>query len=258
MDEKYSGVDIKPQKLGNRSINDYIFLPYPMLEKRGDPNSAVACHEFMHVLGAADAYSYETADEEFVGELDVMASGYGRETPGMPLSYVLYKIGFLSEGENIAPVLAPGEYTLFSTESGRGETKAYKLVLPDYETKRESFYVEYREKTGYGAGLSSGFEDGAFIVYRVNERLRPPRRRLRQGISRQRLRQAGNVRVQIQAKITFRRLLRKPARVGERYLSRGDFRSARLHFFRRKQERVRRDNLFRRDGNRRYGEFQKA
>ena len=170
VDEKYSGVDIKPQKLGNRSINDYIFLPYPMLEKRGVPNSAVACHEFMHVLGAADAYSYETADEEFVGELDVMASGYGRETPGMPLSYVLYKIGFLSEGENIAPVLAPGEYTLFSTESGRGETKAYKLVLPDYETKRESFYVEYREKTGYGAGLSSGFEDGAFIVYRVNER----------------------------------------------------------------------------------------
>lgn len=170
VDEKYSGMEIKSQKLGNKSINDYICLPYPMLEKRGKPNSAAACHEFMHVLGAADAYSYETTDEEFVGELDIMAAGYDRETPGMPLAYTLYKIGFLSEGENIAPVLTPGEYTLFSTESGSGEIKAYKLVLPGYKTKRESFYVEYREKKGFGAGLSSGFEDGAFIVYRVNER----------------------------------------------------------------------------------------
>lgn len=170
VDEKYSGKEIKPQKLGDKSINDYIFLPYPMLEKKGKLNSVAACHEFMHVLGAADAYSYETTDEEFVGELDIMASGYGDETPRMPLAYTLYKIGFLNEGENIAPVLASGEYTLFSTESGQGKTKAYKLVLPEYKTKRESFYVEYREKTGYGAGLSSGFEDGAFIVYRVNER----------------------------------------------------------------------------------------
>ena len=170
VDEKYSGREIKSQKLGDKSINDYIFLPYPMLERKGKPNSVAACHEFMHVLGAADAYSYEGTGEEFVGELDVMASGYGGETPGMPLAYTLYKIGFLSEGENVAPVLAPGEYTLFSAESGRSKTKAYKLVLPEYKTKGESFYVEYREKTGYGAGLSSGFEDGAFIVYRVNER----------------------------------------------------------------------------------------
>ncbi len=170
VDEKYSGVEIKSQKLGDKPINDYIFLPLPMLEKNGEPNSAAACHEFMHVLGAADAYSYETPDEEFVGELDIMASGYGGKTPAMPLAYTLYKIGFLSEGENIAPVLASGEYTLFSAESGKGETKAYKLVLPDYESKGESFYVEYREKTGYGAGLSNGFDGGAFIVYRVNER----------------------------------------------------------------------------------------
>ncbi len=169
VDEKYSGKTIKEQKIGNKSIIDYIFLPYPLLERDGEAFSSAACHEFMHVLGAADLYSYQDDRRELVGELDIMAVDRAEPAPVLPLSYTLYKIGFLKEGENIAPVLKNGEYTLFSTESGKGQIKAYKLVLPTYETKRESFYIEYREKTGYGAGLSNGFDGGAFIIYRVNE-----------------------------------------------------------------------------------------
>lgn len=169
VDEKYSEKTIKEQKIGDKSIIDYIFLPYPLLEKDGKALSSAACHEFMHVLGAADLYSYEDERRELVGELDIMAVDRSEAAPVLPLSYTLYKIGFLSEGENIAPVLSGGKYTLFSTESGKGKIKAYKLVLPGYETKRESFYIEYREKIGYGAELSNGFDGGAFIIYRVNE-----------------------------------------------------------------------------------------
>ncbi len=170
VDESERNKEIKTQKLGNKSINDYIFIPYPMLERYGEANSVAVCHEFLHVLGAADAYSYEKPEEEAVGELDIMAAGYDCKNPSMPLSYTLYKIGFLSEGENVAPVLKPGEYSLFSTESAKGKIKAYKLVLPAYRTKNESFYIEYREATGYGRSLSNGFDGGAFVIYRVNER----------------------------------------------------------------------------------------
>lgn len=169
IDERYSSLDIKEQKVLNKSINDYIFLPYAMMKHGDTPSSVTICHEFMHVLGAADMYSYSGGEKELVGELDIMSSGYTGVTPKMPLSYTRYKTGFLKEGENILPVTGEGEYTLSSTESGKSKVKAYKLVLPDFETERECFYIEYRQKTSYGSELSSGFEDGAFIIYRVNE-----------------------------------------------------------------------------------------
>lgn len=159
--------EIKQQKVGDKSINDYIFLPYSLAEVGGKANSFAACHEILHVFGAADMYPYGSS-KEYAGELDIMASS-GGAVPSMPLSYTRYKAGFLTEGENIAPVLKSGKHTLFSTESGKGKVKAYKLVLPEYSSKKESFYIEYREKTGYGAELSNSFEGGAFIVYRVNE-----------------------------------------------------------------------------------------
>ena len=168
IDDKYSKTEIKEQKLGNKSINDYIFMPLPMIAANGTVEPAAICHEFLHVLGAADLYSYTDTGKEAVGELDIMAASYGGAL-SMPLSYTRYKIGFLSEGENIAPVLQSGEYDLFSTESGKGKIKAYKLVLPEFLARKESFYIEYREKIGYGEGLSNGFAGGAFIVYRVNE-----------------------------------------------------------------------------------------
>lgn len=168
VDDKYSETEIKEQKLGNKSINDYIFMPLPMMVTGENLSSAAICHEFLHVLGAADLYSYTDKGKEAVGELDIMAASYGG-IPAMPLSYTRYKIGFLSEGENVAPILKSGEYDLFSTESGKGKIKAYKLVLPEFSARKESFYIEYREKIGYGEGLSNDFTDGAFIVYRVNE-----------------------------------------------------------------------------------------
>lgn len=168
VDDEYSETEIKEQKLGNKSINDYIFMPLPMILTGENQSSAAICHEFLHVLGAADLYSYTDTEKEAVGELDIMAASFGGAL-SMPLSYTRYKMGFLSEGENIAPVLQSGEYDLFSTESGKGEIKAYKLVLPEFSARKESFYIEYREKVGYGAGLSNGFTGGAFIVYRVNE-----------------------------------------------------------------------------------------
>ena len=166
-DESCAKSEIERQKLGDKSINDYIFLPYSVMESDGKASSFAACHEMLHVFGAADMYPYDSL-KEYVGELDIMASS-GKTIPSLPLAYTRCKIGFLSEGENVAPVLKPGEYSLFSAESGKGKVKAYKLVLPEYLSKKESFYIEYREKIGYGSELSNGFDGGAFIVYRVNE-----------------------------------------------------------------------------------------
>lgn len=156
--------DIKSVKLGNKSINGYILLPYAFISDGETVNITTLCHEYMHALGAPETYSL-TSDTTLVGEFDITA-GKDTKKPNLSLSYLRQKMGWLDEGEQIKGVPKSGEYFLTAVES-EGGVKAYKIALPDYYETGECFYVEYRT-LGEGS-LSTDPTDGV-IVYRVNEK----------------------------------------------------------------------------------------
>lgn len=156
--------DIKTVKLGNKSINGYILLPYAFISDGENVNITTLCHEYMHALGAPETYSL-TSETTLVGEFDITA-GKDTKKPNLSLSYIRQKMGWIEEGEQIKGVSKSGEYELTAVES-EGGVKAYKIALPDYYETGECFYVEYRT-LGEGS-LSTDPTDGV-IVYRVNEK----------------------------------------------------------------------------------------
>ena len=155
--------DIKEIKLGDKSINSYIFIPFAFISNGENLMTTTLCHEYMHVFGAPDLYSNKT-DKEYVGEFDVLG-GKDTDIPNLSLSYVRYKLGWISEGKEIQSISSNGEYILYPTEEN-GEVLAYKITLTDFFEKGESFYIEYRKLED--GSLSNVSADGV-IIYRVNE-----------------------------------------------------------------------------------------
>lgn len=151
-------------KLGNRSINSYIIMPYAFINSSEKVNITTLCHEYMHVLGAPDLYSYTNSSVDFVGEFDLLGNKE-TEIPNLSLSYIRYKMGWLDENEDIMPISKSGEYILSPAEEGQGVV-AYKITLPDYYERGESFYVEYRN---LGEGSLSTSNTEGLIVYRVSQ-----------------------------------------------------------------------------------------
>ncbi len=156
--------EISKIKLGNRSINSYIIMPYAFINNGENVNITTLCHEYMHVLGAPDLYSYTNSLVDCVGEFDLLGK-QDTEIPNLSLSYIRYKMGWLNENEDIMPISKSGEYILSSAEDGEGVV-AYKITLPDYYSNGESFYVEYRN---LGEGSLSTQTTEGLIVYRVSQ-----------------------------------------------------------------------------------------
>ena len=155
---------IKEAKLGNKSINSYILLPYAYLYDGNKTTTTTLCHEYMHVLGAPDLYSYDVEGKRQVGEFDVLG-GESTPYPTHSLAYVKCKLGWLREGEDILPITHSGEYVLPAVEDGKG-VKAYKITLASYYENGDVFYLEHR-KLG-NASLGQNRTEGV-IIYRVNE-----------------------------------------------------------------------------------------
>lgn len=152
--------------LGDSLVKKYVFMPLGEIFDGDKIYVATAAHETLHALGAADAYT-ESGDVEPVGSLDVMGDSPSRRKsvePVLPLSYVRQKMGFLKEGVDVLPATESGDYVLYPTDEGEGEVKAYKIVLPSFAERGESFYVEYRRSDGDGKPEFDGL-----IIYRVNE-----------------------------------------------------------------------------------------
>ncbi|MBQ7373635.1 MAG: hypothetical protein IJW64_03640 [Clostridia bacterium] len=153
---------VKEIKLGDRSINSYIFIPYAFISDGENLKTTTLCHEYMHALGAPDLY--RNGAKEFVGEFDIMG-GTETDVPNLSLSYVRYKLGWISELSHVEPISKSGEYVLYPTEN-YGGTLAYKITLPEFAEKGESFYIEYRK---LGEGSRANTQTEGVIVYRVNE-----------------------------------------------------------------------------------------
>lgn len=149
-------------KMGDKSVSSYIFIPYAFISNGENVKTTTICHEYMHALGAPDLY--RNGEKEFVGEFDIMG---GKDTaiPNLSLSYVRYKMGWINEISHVKPLYKSGEYLLRPTENNGG-TIAYKITLPDYFDKGESFYIEYRN---LGKGSLSTVQTEGVIIYRVNE-----------------------------------------------------------------------------------------
>ena len=153
---------LKDVKLGDKSINSYIFIPYAFIFNGEKLLTTTLCHEYMHALGAPDLY--RNGAKEFVGEFDIMG-GTETDVPNLSLSYVRYKLGWISELSHVQPISKSGEYVLYPTEN-YGGTLAYKITLPEFAQKGESFYIEYRK---LGEGSRANTQTEGVIVYRVNE-----------------------------------------------------------------------------------------
>ena len=62
-----STTTVKQAKVANRSINDYILMPYAFISNENGTNLSTLCHEYMHVLGVPDLYSYDGYSVDGVG-----------------------------------------------------------------------------------------------------------------------------------------------------------------------------------------------
>ena len=86
--------EIKEGKLADKSINDYILMPFGAISNGEQTSITTIAHEYMHVLGAPDYYSYDGKDSEGVSEFDIMG-GESRLYPNLSLSYTRERMGFL-------------------------------------------------------------------------------------------------------------------------------------------------------------------
>ena len=154
---------MKTPKIRKAEVGSYVIIPYAYMYDGTALNVTTLCHEYMHVLGLPDMYSYDSNQKQ-VGEFDVMG-GESTPVPTQSLSYVKYKMGWYKEGKDILSVTGSGEYDLTAVED-KGGVKAYKITLGDYYEKGDVFYLEYR-KLGDGS-LSENPTEGV-IIYRVNE-----------------------------------------------------------------------------------------
>ena len=154
---------IRSSKIAKTDVGKYVIIPFAYIYDGQGVNVTTLCHEYMHVLGVPDLYSYEKTIRP-VGEFDVMG-GETTLAPNQSLSYVKYIMGWLKEGQDILPVTGSGEYNLTAIED-EGGVKAYKITLENYYDKGDVFYLEYRK---LGEGSLSTVQTEGVIIYRVNE-----------------------------------------------------------------------------------------
>ena len=154
---------IKISKIRKTEVDSYVIIPYAYMYDGETVKTTTLCHEYMHVLGLPDMYSYDSTIKP-VGEFDVLG-GEDTNAPTQSLAYVKYKKGWLKEGKEILPVTGSGEYNLTAIEDNGG-VKACKITLGSYYENGDVFYLEYRK---LGDGSLGENEAEGVIIYRVNE-----------------------------------------------------------------------------------------
>ncbi|MBP5307524.1 MAG: immune inhibitor A [Clostridia bacterium] len=124
------------------------------------------CHEFSHVLGLPDYYSYVKTGlfpkNDNIGKYELLGASPG-EIPQYSLAYVRSKLGWLEEGRDIEVVSSTREITLSPVTAGG--VQAIKITPAGTVEKGEFFMAEVRRKE------SGGFDDAVnstgVIIYSV-------------------------------------------------------------------------------------------
>ena len=128
------------------------------------------CHEFTHILGLSDYYSYIESGfglkpNDNIGKYELLGMSPG-DIPQYSLAYLRQKLGWLSEGDEIDVIsCGEAEVTLFPVTYGKKQ--AVKIIPEGYPESGEYFFLEVREK-------KEGEFDGTVnasgvIIYAVNE-----------------------------------------------------------------------------------------
>ena len=163
----FEGVDLS-EDLCKVFINGAEAKTYSIVCKKNTAGDI--CHEFTHQLGAPDYYSYVKSSSVFdtrtdnIGGYELLGASPGK-IPQFSLAYVRRKIGWLSDGEEIAVTAAPGEFTLYPVTEGK--TQALKIIPPDFPERKEYFMVEARRKTP--GSFDDAVNSTGIIIYAVNE-----------------------------------------------------------------------------------------
>ncbi len=182
------------------SWRNQAFISSPQVLTNGltrleSPFMATYAHEFSHVLGIRDLYSYE-GDENQVGMWDLMSS-HDRYNPQSISAYFKSQLGLTGESaygykddSKVKVVSSSGDYTLAPTSSQTG-TIALKFAertikvtgtckysacsqhkgnsLSYSETGKEMFFVEYKKKSDSPTKSDYCLPQSGLIIYRVVE-----------------------------------------------------------------------------------------
>ncbi len=145
-------------------VGAYNVLPTSMLRlgTAYDQGYALASHEFLHTLGAADLYRTAGETGDPVGRWwDLMAGP--NFTASYPLAYTRRELGWME----IETLKDSGTYTLWPAERTSG-TRAY--ILKTSRSDSEFFVVEYRKKPEKENRQDYDYyiPESGLIVYRVN------------------------------------------------------------------------------------------
>ncbi len=147
-------------KINGVSVGDYIIV---------STKSSVGeiCHEFSHVLGLPDYYSYIqntifNTEYDNIGDYDLMGAKVC-DIPQYSLAYVRSKVGWLKEGEHIAVTGESSSFTLQPVTDGG--VQAIKIMPENFAEKGEFFMVEVRRKED--VGFDSGITASGVLIYSV-------------------------------------------------------------------------------------------
>lgn len=182
------------------SWHNQAFISSPQVLTNGStrlesPFMATYAHEFSHVLGIKDLYSYE-GDENQVGMWDLMSS-HDKYNPQSISAYFKSQLGLTGESaygykddSKVKVVSSSGDYTLAPTSSQTGTialkfaertitvtgTCSYNSCPKHYnnsssysETGKEMFFVEYKKKTDSPTKSDYCLPQSGLIIYRVVE-----------------------------------------------------------------------------------------
>ena len=121
--------------------------------------SRILIHEYMHILGFPDMYSYKEYITSGVGYWSIMSEGYTD-----PTIYEEYKYGGWINDNQIVEIRNDGEYSLGSSSNYEdSKIMAYKITIPNSD---EYLMLEYR--TADIKNYSKDVINPGLLVYRVN------------------------------------------------------------------------------------------